>query len=228
MDHSNNIFFILIGSIVIISIIYGLIFNKKAIIKRKLRKTGGKRISEFQSGDVAKAIGSVKYAGNTLIAPLSGRKCSYYHVLVEEKRSSGKSSHWVTIVEEERSGDVVIKEGREYAFIEIGMVKNYLVDDKQYRSGFLNDAEHVLEKYLETHGIESTGFFGMNKTISYKEGILEEGELVAVAGKGTWKRTSELKIELPVERILVIGPDDQVPVYFSDDPDVAVESDPLL
>ena len=224
MESNNNYtFFILFGIIVIGIITYSIFFSKAAIVKRRLRKTGGKKISEFQTGEVAKAIGAVKFIGKPLIAPLSGRYCSYYHILVEELRSNGKSSSWHTVVEEEIAGHVVIKDGRDYAVIETGMVKTYLVDDKQYNSGFMNDATEVLNGYLKTHGIDSVSWIGMNKRIRYKEGVLEEGELVAVAGKGTWKRKDEVKLELPVERVLVIGPDDKEPVYFSDDKDVAKE-----
>ncbi|MGZ4035717.1 MAG: hypothetical protein ACXVP4_12695, partial [Bacteroidia bacterium] len=202
-------------------IIYNIFFSKAAIIKRKLRKTVGKKISDFQTGEVAKTVGAIKYVGDTLNAPLSARKCAYYHVLVEERVSSGKSSYWKTIIEEETAAHVVITEGRDYALIETQMVKTYLIDDKQYSSGFLNDATDTLKLYLDRHGYDAVNWLGMNNSIRYKEGILEEGELVAVAGKGTWKKKEEVKLDIPVERILVIGPDNLEPVYFSDDTDVA-------
>ncbi|OFY84267.1 MAG: hypothetical protein A3F72_14700 [Bacteroidetes bacterium RIFCSPLOWO2_12_FULL_35_15] len=193
-------------------------FSKEAVVRRKLRSMEGKRISDFQSGEVAKVKGSIKYVGDTLTAPLSGRKCAFYHVLVEERRSNGKNSHWVTIIEEEIASTLIIKDGNSYALIETKMIKNYLLEDAQYSSGFLNDASETLQSYLKKHDRDSVSWIGLNNAIRYKEGILEEGELIAVTGKGNWKRKSEIKLDIPAEKILVIGAHDNEPVYFSDDP----------
>lgn len=195
--------------------IYGTFFNNSAIVKRKLRKANGKRIRDFQDEEVAKTMGKITYAGKTLIAPLSGRKCVYYHVEVVD--SSGKSSR--TLVNEEIAADVVIKDGNHYAIIETSLVKSHIIHDAKYRSGFLNDAGKKLENYLKVHGHESTNLLGFNKRIEYKEGILEEGELLAAAGKGKWKTNLEVKIKIPASRVLVISRDEKKPVYFSDDPD---------
>ena len=98
------------------------------------------------------------------------------------------------------------------------MIKNYLLEDAQYSSGFLNDASETLQSYLKKHDRDSVSWIGLNNAIRYKEGILEEGELIAVTGKGNWKRKSEIKLDIPAEKILVIGAHDNEPVYFSDDP----------
>ncbi len=223
----DNLLFYIITAIVflilIASIIFTYFFSRAAVVRRKLQKTVEKKISSFQNGESAKVVGTIKFIGKPLIAPLSGRQCVYYHVLVEE--NTGKDN-WKTLIEEEIAGNVIIKDGNHYAVVETGMVKSYLVDDKKYKSGFLNDATETLTEYLLKHNCKSIGFFGMNKTIRYKEGILEEGEIIAVAGKGTWKRRSEIKLEIPIERILVIGPDGQIPVYFSDDPETVKLSEP--
>lgn len=210
-------------ALVVGMIIYGFIFNKAAIVKRKLRKTQEKSISTFQNNEVAKVVGEIKYVEQPLIAPLSGRKCAYYYVHVEEYRSNGKSSSWHTIIEEEISGNVVLKEGNSYALIETGLVKSYLITDAKYSSGFRNDATQVLDNYLKKHGYKSTSFLGMNKSIRYKEGILEQGEKVAVVGKGTWKKKSEINLDIPAQSVLVIGAHENRPVYFTDDPEVSAQ-----
>lgn len=208
----------LFGLVLIASIVYKFFFSPAAIIKRKLRKTLVRKISLFQNGEVAKVVGTIKYIGTPLVAPLSGRACAYYHVLVEQKR--GRS--WNTLIDEEMAGNVVIKDGNHYALVETGTVKSYLVADQQYQSDFLEDERDPLFEYLLKHG-HNIETLGRSNAIRYEEGILEEGEIIAVSGKGTWKRKSEVKLEIPVEKILVIGPDDLMPVYFTDDP-AAVKS----
>src|ERR1035437_3859750 len=97
----------LFGLVLIASIVFKIFFSRAAIIKRKLRKTVLRKISLFQNGEVAKVVGTIKYIGTPLVAPLSGKPCAYYRVLVEQKR--GRS--WNILIEEEIAGNVVIKDG---------------------------------------------------------------------------------------------------------------------
>ncbi len=216
-------FFIAAVVIIIVSIlIYGAFFNRAAVVKRKLRNTADKMMATCQNGDVVKLYGKIKYTGAPLISPLSGRKCVYYYILVEELRSGGKSSSWHTIIEEEAGADVVITDGKDYAFIETGMVKSHLIEDRNYTSGLWEDATEQMNNYLANHDSQSTSWLGFNKKMRFKEGILEEGENVAVAGKVHWKRKAETKLNVPVERILIVSrTDENEPVYISDDPEVA-------
>jgi len=210
----------LIFALVIISVaIICYYFSKKVVVKRMLKKAVGKKISDFQNGDIAKVIGKVEFVGDPLIAPLSGRQCAYYHILVEEEVSSGDDSDWNTLIEEEKAGTFVIRDGRYCAHINCSNIKSYLVQDRVFASGYKNDATEVLEKYLQSHGKKSEGLFGFNKTLRYKEGVLEEGELIAVIGKGEWKNASQLQLPGSYGRVLDICSTEQEPVYLSDDPD---------
>lgn len=213
---SDQIFYFVLVVIAGIAL-YSFFFSRKAIVKRKLKGTKQLSMSEVMNGEHARIQGTIVYAGKSLTAPLSGRRCSYYYILVEEKRSSGKSSSWHNLIEEEVAGDVVIRDGNSYAIIDTNMVKSYLVQDAQYSSGFLNDASPVLEAYLKKHGQKSTDWLGFNDTLRYKEGILEEGELLTVVGKVNWMRTAEYKLNVPAQKILLISAMDTEPVYFSDD-----------
>lgn len=208
---------------VIITVIFlRYYFSKEAKVRRKLRKTGGKRISEFMSGDVAKVIGKVEFVGQPLTAPLSGRPCAYYYVHVERRVSSGKSHHWDTIIEEEVSGNFVIRDGQHCAKLDCQNVKSFLVQDMEYSSGFLDDATEKLESYLNQHSEKSENWLGMNKTLRYKEGILERGELVAVAGKGEWMNASRVQLPDSYGRVLVIAASEDESIYLSDDPETVV------
>lgn len=171
------------------------------------------------SGEIAKVVGKVEYVDKPLIAPLSGRSCAYYHVLIEQKISSGKSSHWKTIIEEEVAERFVIRDGKYCAHINSKNVKSYLVEDIEYSSGFLKDATEVLEKYLRNNGQESVGMLGLNKTLRYKEGVLEQGEIIALIGRGEWKNASQEQLPDSYGRILVISSTEEEAIYLSDDPD---------
>ena len=217
MDNSQ-ILTVVFGLIIITAIAYQIFFNKKAVIKRKLKKAPHKRIYSFRNGEVAKFTGTIEIVDNPLIAPLSKRKCSYYHVIVEKQVSSGKSSHWKTIIEETKSCKYVIRDSSACALIKAYVLKSYVVLDKKFSSGAFNDADANLESYLNKHGHESEGFLGFNKTLRYREGVLEQGEQIAVLGKGKWHDAAEVNLPSNYDRVLVVTASEEHPVYLSDDP----------
>lgn len=187
-----------------------------------MKKTPLRRISDFIENDAGRITGKVELYGEPMISPLSGRRCGYYHIRIEQKVSSGKSSNWRTVIDEEVSGNFVIRDGRHCALITDKKLKTYLIQDKTFRSGTFNDADQNLNNYLQQKGHSSTGFFGMNKTMRYKEGILEEGEMIAVAGTGKWNyldASNPLYGQISESKVLEISalPDTGF-VYLSDDP----------
>jgi hypothetical protein len=200
--------------------IYDRFLSKEAHIKRKIKHADGKRIADFKDGETARLVGEVQYLGKTLRAPLSGRKCVYYYVKVEEK-SGGRNSTWSDLIEESKAADVILKDGNHYAYVKTHLVKSHLISDANYTSGFLDDATPELEKFLSRHSEKSEGFLGFNRTLRYEEGILEEGELVAVLGMGKWKSAKVHNFKVPAQKILVLGPEDEQGLYFTDDPEVA-------
>lgn len=218
MDDNAIIFIVGLAVIIGMIVFVANYFSKKAVVKRKLKKAIDKKISCFFSGDIAKIVGKVEVIGEPLIAPLSGRSCAYYYVLVEQRVSNGKSTHWRTIIEEEVSGSFLVRDGRYCAHINTQKVKSYIVQDRMYTSGFMEDATVVLERYLKAHGQESEGFLGFNKTLRYKEGVLEQGEIIAALGRGEWKNANSDQIS-ENSRVLEINSTEEEPVYLSDDPD---------
>lgn len=218
--NTEFLFPISFGLVIIVAIILRFYFSRKAVVKRKLKKAAGMKISAFLSGDIAKVVGNVEFVGEPLVAPLSGRRCAYYYVLVEQLVSTGKSSHWKKIIEEEVGGTFVIRNGRYRAHINSdSTLKTYIVQDEEYESGFRNDATEMLENYLRANNMESENLLGFNKKLRYKEGILEDGECVAVMGRGEWKNAREVNLPDSMGKILVLSSTDEEPIYLSDDPD---------
>jgi hypothetical protein len=214
----QNIFIIAVFVIAGLLTLFSFYYNKKARIKRKLKKSPVKRIATVTDGEVVKITGKVEYTGEPLTAPLSGRTCACYHVLVEQRVSSGKNTHWKTIIEEEIFGSFGIRDEDYCARFDGNKVKSYIVQDRKYTSGFRNDALEVLERYLKNHGYESENFLGMNKTIRYREGVLEEGETIAVLGKARWEKAESGQWSDSYGKVLIISPTEKEPVYLSDDP----------
>jgi hypothetical protein len=226
------LFIILRGNPEIVLIVFGVVgvialagyyFSRQMVVRRALRAHQQKRISDFLDGDNGKIIGKAVFAGETLYAPLSGRQCSWYHVRVQEYRSSGKSGHWHTVFEESKKGDVVISDGSGYAIVDTRNTKTYLVSDVQYKSGSFNDPTPELENFLKQRNLQSTSWLGFNKSIRYEEGVLENGEMFAVSGQCYWNTAAGHKLKIPSPKVLVVTVGDhEKTVFVSDDP-VAVE-----
>lgn len=179
---------ILFITAIVMMIVFGYYFSDKQRILRELKKSRRKPISQVRENEYAKVIGKAKHVDEPLIAPISGRPCVYYKVHVERK---GDKS-WHTVVRETKSQDFFLESNTELAIVKANfeVEKNkrvYLEEDHKRNSGFMNDASHKLNAYLAQHNKSSTGFFGFNKTLRYKEGIIALNETVAVKGVAKWK-----------------------------------------
>ncbi len=204
-------------------ILYSYFSSDKIVIRKKLKKAELKKISSFKNGEFGKVIGNVRFVDKPLTAPFSNRKCAFYDVEVEHKKSNGKNSYWDTIISERKHVSYLIKQDEHYAFINHKSLICYLVKDKNYSSGFGNDAEKHLEKFLNRHNAQSEGFFGMNRTLRYNEGILEENEEVAIFGEGNWKEASELGLPVSYGKVLEISAPVDDKVYLTDDVVVSIK-----
>lgn len=215
-DGTTIFIFVILGAIVIGVIIYAIFFNRAAVVKRALRKTPPKEMRDVLSGDIVRLKGNIDLCGKVLIAPLSGRKCAYYHVEILQHKSSGKNSRWVTILNDEQAGDIVIRDGRHHAIIPSTGAKCFLVQDHNKHSGFMNDASPELNAYLQSKGIKSVSWIGLNKSLKYREGILEANEVITAAGKANWISKSQVNFDIPSDRILMLEPHEKDCVYFTD------------
>ncbi len=181
---------IIVGAILFIAIVY--YFGPKAVILRELKKSKAVPINRIQEGEYAKVIGVAKLVKDPIIAPISGRHCVFYQIIVEKK--GGKNS-WHTVINETNTQDFFVETRGEMAIVKTDQPKNFrkifLEKDHKAKSGFWNNANDRLENYLKRHGSSSKNFLGLRKTLRYHEGIIEPGETIAVKGIGNWKNLKE-------------------------------------
>lgn len=219
----NPIIFLSFIAVVGIVIFVSIYFSDRNRILRALKKVRRKPIHSVRNNEYVKIIGKAKHAGEPLIAPLSGRKCVYYHVVVEKK--SGK--HWRRIINDIHYEDFFINDGNEMAILQLRAQTDtsrriHLVTDHKANSDAFNSADENLERYLKEHGQSSTGVFGFNKTIKYRESIIELNESIAVMGIGKWK-----EIDVPVDgysssRVLTLTGTKEQKLLVTDEPKALV------
>lgn len=186
---------ILIIPVFILIIFLAYYFDNKQVVVRTLKKLPSSGISGIRTNQLTKVTGKALHVEEPLVAPFSKRKCIFYRIKIEEKRHTGKSSHWVTLVKDERFQPFFIERNGEYVIVNPSRnpinYRAHLVIDKKTSSGFFKESTPEFEQLLREYNVRSKGFLGFKKSIRYQEAIIEVGEEVTVAGIAKWKNLNE-------------------------------------
>lgn len=221
----NPAIIILLAIIVIGAIIFlAFYFSRKQVIIRTLSKIQSKPASGLRTNELSKVSGKALHVKEPLLAPYSQRKCVFYQIKIEQKVNSGKSSHWKTLVEEEKSQEFFVETNSDFVIIKpTDIPRNYityLVKDKKQSSGTFNDPTPKFDALLRRYNIESQTFFGFNKQLRYREGIIELGEQITVAGIAKWRSLSEPLPDYPYSKIAELTDDVNTKLIITDLPEV--------
>ncbi len=158
--------------------------SRRARTEQSLRLSKRRPIASFSEAEPSKIVGTLAYVSAPLISPLTGRRCAYYEVLVEEYDGRGASGDWSTLIHETKGQSFALEDESGRAIVDPQYCHTAIVVDSHTKSGTFNDPTQVERAYLESHGRDGQGWV-FNKTLRYKEGILEAGEELAVLGRGT-------------------------------------------
>ena len=194
---SNELMIIIPIIVVVIGLIafLGYYFSAKQMVLRKLSKIPLKPATGLKTSELTKVTGKALHVKAPLIAPLSGRECVFYTIKIEKRVSNGKSSHWKTVIKEEKTQEFFINSNGDFVIVRpTQSPKNYisyLVKDKKTSSGTFNDPTPEFEALLKQYNILSVNLLGFNKPLRYKEGVIEIGEEITVSGIAKWKTLSE-------------------------------------
>jgi hypothetical protein len=177
MEHM--LIFLIIGLIVIGIAGYFLFINYRRF--QLIQKTDTSAISMVYNG-FYEVKGKIVPQGNLLSSPFSGKQCVYYDFTVEQKKSSGKSSHWVKIIDDQRYVNFGLDDGTGVAIVDMQGADVQIKTDSKERSGMFNSANEqekaVLEKYNQSN---KTWIF--EKSLRYTEKFLETGDELYVLGE---------------------------------------------
>ncbi|MCY1055078.1 GIDE domain-containing protein [Nannocystis sp. SCPEA4] len=184
------------------------VFSAEARTRRALKKRAVTPIRGLRDGEVVRVRGRVIAGERVLEAPLSRRACVHYLATVDHE--TGRN-HWREVAREERHVDFVIDDGTARIEVSMGLSRVAVVRDLHTRSGTFDDASEIEEAFLRRHGLQSTNFIGLNRTIRYEEGAIEPGEEVTAMGL--------VRTEVRHgQRVLVLDAPDDGPLLLSDDP----------
>ena len=218
---------ILIISAVALFIFLAYYYSEKKVMIRTLSKIPLKPTSSLKTNELSKVCGKALHVEEPLRAPFSNRTCVFYQIVIQQKVKSGKSSRWKTLISEEKFQDFFVDTNGDFVIIQPNAnPKNYickLVKDKETSSGTFNDPTPKFLKLLNHYNIKPEDFFGFNKRLRYKEGIIAVGERITVAGIAKWKSLKEPLPEYPYSKIATLESDDKQKLIITDMPEVLPE-----
>lgn len=163
----------------------GLIYNARLV--RLIKKTPTLPIKNVQKG-YAEVKGRVVATGETLHAPLSGKPCVYYHLVVEEKMVTGNVSK---IIKDKRFAPWVLSDDSGLARVDLSSATLLLSSTHRVStiSGSSPDKAH-LDEVLKRYGIRSHRWI-FEKGLEFEETILQEGVELYVLGSARFDRSQE-------------------------------------
>lgn len=210
MDGPTFVLFLVVPAIAIVILVYSRYYSRDAVTRRTLAQAPKRAVAEAPHGQLVRLAGRAQLFEESLQAPLSGRPCVHYLLVVEEYRSSGKSGRWVEVIREEVSVDFLLRDASGAARVRMGGARVDIARDRSTRSGTFDDATPTEAAILARHGKEATTFFGFNRKHRYHEGVLELDEHVTVLGVAHPGSDEH--------RVVIDAPQDSQ-VFVSDDPD---------
>jgi len=208
-----GLLFVLIG---IALFAVGLYFHKK---KQLIADTPTSTIRSI-------AIGLVEIFGHVIPikervfkSPFTDKDCVYYKYTIEEYRSSGKSSHWVTIKKEEQRDLFYLKDETGMVLIDPTGAQIEARRDFEFQSGFGKDPPEQVIRFLTAHNLTHEGFLGFNKTMRYQETLIAPDDtlyIMGTAGTNPFKKEGTAN---HVDSIMIQKGKHEKQYYISDKPE---------
>lgn len=170
--------YVLTGVLLVVGFIF---YNKFKKIHDLIKNTQTSKITTLKKG-FYEIKGKVAKLDEQLESPYSEQPCVYYKFKVEQERSSGKNSHWDTIINDEKFVPFAVEDSSGKAIIDLRNAQLKFYKDVKEKSGFWNSASDNMEQTLAMYGKTSKSWI-FEKNLRYHETYLEEGDEVYVIGE---------------------------------------------
>lgn len=178
-------------------------------VRRRHRSVPGWPIGEAPEGELARLTGEVRALEGALTAPLSGRPCVYYAVVILGAQERVMECKSVPFALDDRSGRAIIEPAS-------GTVA--LTFDHRERVPTLRGPRPEMTALLGRHGIASRGPFGP-RPLRFIEGVVEIGRRVEVVGAGIrdarGERPGEAGYRDPLPTSLYVTSSERAPLSIS-------------
>lgn len=203
---------------------YTFYYAKNATIRRTIRAVPSKHVPDVKSRETTRIIGNAMIDNESALAPLTGRHCIYYHVIIDKQVRKRKGYAWRIVHQNEMVNDFYIEQDGYKVLVDTTFFESSIKKDKKFFSGFLNDPDGRIKNYLTEYNIdEYFSPIGIQTPYRYREAIIEPGEKVAVVGKAKWKKKADID-NTKADKELSLAGSKRKPVLVSDYPSCMIDS----
>ena len=170
---------------VIVGLFAGLLFFAKGLMWLKQMRL----ISDIPTSKVRSiAMGLVELSGKVvgangriLKSPFTASNCVYYRYKIEEYRSNGKSSSWVTVRKGEMGELFYLKDDTGMVLVDPKGAKVDIPSDNDINSGIGNSPSSTVLSFLSAQKLSHRSLF-FNKRMRYTEYFLAPGDNCYILG----------------------------------------------
>lgn len=208
--------------------------NKKRV--RTFKEIKLVSLSSCKSGEPVRIQNKLIPLENDLTSPITNRSCRAY--IITAKKEVERVAHngnnvttntgWETIKTVQKGADFIVECGNHFAYVSCESANLSIQNDYHYeklscQSFKPKDKEKAINA-LKEMGVLHHSFISYHEAISFDEGVLEQGEEVAVVGTGIWKNTEDI-LGFPsslshIDKVFFIKATENEPVYISDSKDI--------
>lgn len=201
------ILLILLGVLFLPDIVRRLFSAKSQLIK-ELKKSPSKPIHSVKDKEYVRLHGKAEVAGETLIAPISGKECVYYHVKVTVEKNYAYSNFLTlfsspkVLIDELKCSDFYLNAQGERALINIDHRKSLLVHLEREDSRSTTNRSRRIEELLRRHRKDS---YRLSSRLQCEEAILVPNENVVVKGIAKWEKLEIEEGDTSSRRLTISG-----------------------
>lgn len=203
---------LLVGGIILF--FYGFFEFKK---RQLVENTPTSKIRSIAMG-LVEIVGEVVPIEHGLFkSPFSETDCVYYKYTVDELRSTGKHTQWVTIKQDEKRWRFYLKDETGMVLVDPEKAKIAIAMGNEFRSGLRKDPPEGVMRFLETCNLSHDSFLGFNKTMRYREWFIAPKEnlyIMGTAGENPFVDHTNVKNE--TEDVMIHKGDYEKFYYISD------------
>jgi hypothetical protein len=166
------------------------------------------KVRDVKPGQTVRVTGKLVLGTSNLEAPFSHRVCAHYDAIIEECYVVDWREAWHTVAHETSSCEFFVEDETGRIEIDATRLEGVIVRDHHKTKGDLEVEKATA--FLAKHGQRTS--IPPGRSLRYREGVLEAGEIVTVLGKARLDTHGGTKH-------VVLGEGDG-PVRASDDPDL--------
>lgn len=206
----------------IVGFFAGLFFFYKGFIWLKMQRL----IENIPTSKIRSlAMGLVEIYGKALErkeepelkSPFSQKPCVYYRYKIEEYRSSGKSSRWVTVAHSSKGVRFYVKDDTGTVLVDPAGADVDIPADRVIRSGTGSSPPVYVTDFVRTLGVKQKSFLGFNRTMRYSEYYIAPDDKLYILGTaGDNPLVEDATAQMGVEDIMIQKGNNDKIYYISD------------